>query len=58
MDILVDSGLTGLGFAGLIGDIKYLLDGKEVDVFDVTHIESDSSVGREIRSSGVEIYAK
>ena len=55
---MVDSGLKGLKFVGLIGDIKQSLCGKEVDVLDVTHIDSGSSVDREIRKTGVEIYAK
>ena len=58
VDILVDSGLTGLRFVGLICDIRQSLDGKEADVFDVTHIDRGSPVDREIRSTGVEIYAK
>ena len=58
VDLMVDSGLKGLKFIGLIGDIKQSLCGKEVDVLDVTHIDSGSSVDREIRKTGVEIYAK
>ena len=58
VDLMVDSGLKGLKFVGLIGDIKQSLCGKEVDVLDVTHIDSGSSVDREIRKTGVEIYAK
>ena len=58
VDILVDSDLKGLSFVGLIGDIKDSLNGKEVDVFNVTHVDKDSPVDREIRSTGVEIYAK
>lgn len=58
VDLMVDSGLKGFKFVGLIGDIKQSLCGKEVDVLDVTHIDSGSSVDREIRKTGVEIYAK
>ena len=58
IDLLVDSGLKGLKFVGLIGDIKQSLHGKEVDVFDVTHIDSGSRVDREILTTGVEIYAE
>lgn len=58
VDILVDSGLKGLSFVGLIGDIKRSLRGKEVDVFDVTHVDSGSPVDCEIRDTGIEIYTK
>ena len=58
IDILVDSGLKGLRFVGLIGDIKKSLNGKDVDVFDVTHIDHGSLVEKEINNTGVEIYAK
>ena len=58
VDILVDSGLKGLNFVGLIGDIKQSLHGKDVDVFDVTHVNSGSPVDSEIKSTGIEIYAK
>ena len=55
VDIVVDSGLKGLKFVGLIEDVREALD-KEVDVFDVTHIEQDSLVAKEIQESGQEIY--
>ena len=58
VDILVDSGLKGLRFVGLISDIKSSLDNKEVDVFDVSHVDPGSLVEREINRTGVEIYAK
>ena len=58
VDILVDSGLKGLRFVGLIGDIKESLQGKEVDVFDITHVDRGSPVEKEISRTGVEIYAK
>lgn len=58
VDLVVDSGLKGLRFIGLIEDIKQSLQGKEADVFDVTHIDHDSLVEREIEDTGVEIYAK
>lgn len=41
VDLLVDSGLEGLRFVGLIEDIRSVLGEKEVDLFDVSHIESD-----------------
>lgn len=55
IDLLVDSGLKGLRFVGLIEDIRRAV-GKEVDVFDVTHIEGNSSIEKEIEDSGVVIY--
>lgn len=58
VDLLVDSGLKGLKFVGLVDDIKQSLNGKDVDVIDVSHVNSGSMVEREINDSGVEIYAK
>lgn len=58
IDILVDSGLKGLKFVGLIDDIRRSLQDKEVDVFDITHIDRGSLVEKEIRDTGVEIYAQ
>ena len=57
VDILLDSGLTGLQFVGLIEDIRFALD-KDVDVFDVTHIVPDSKIYSEISRDGVVIYEK
>ena len=58
VDLVVDSGLKGLRFIGLIKDIRESLHGKDVDVFDTTHIDHGSLVDREIKNTGVEIYAK
>ncbi|MGN0162251.1 MAG: nucleotidyltransferase family protein [Candidatus Ornithomonoglobus sp.] len=55
IDLLLDSGLRGLKFVGLIEDIHTALD-KEVDVFDVTHIVPDSMIYNEIKRDGVTIY--
>ncbi len=57
VDILVDSGLKGLGFVGLIEDVQEAVD-KEADVFDVSHIEKGSEIDRDIREKGVVIYEK
>lgn len=57
VDILLDSGLKGLRFVGLIEDIRFALD-KDVDVFDVTHIVPDSKIYSEISRDGVVIYEK
>ncbi|MCR5613129.1 nucleotidyltransferase domain-containing protein [Treponema sp.] len=56
IDLMVDSKLRGLSFFALIEDIREALDQKEVDVFDVTHIDSGSKVQEEITSTGVKIY--
>ena len=56
IDILVDSGLRGLRFFGLIEHIREALDGKEADVFDVTEVINGSSIEREIERTGVKIY--
>ena len=39
IDLLVDSGLKGLSFVGLIEDVRIALGEKEIDMFDITHIE-------------------
>ena len=55
VDILVDSGLRGLAFFGLLEDVAAALE-TPVDLLDVTQIRQSSSIGREIRESGVEIF--
>lgn len=55
IDILVDSGLKGLAFFGLLEDAVTAL-GKDVDLLDVTQIIPDSVIDREIRQTGVLIY--
>jgi len=57
VDLLVDSGLRGLEFIGLSEDVREALD-KEVDIFDVAHIEPNSRIEEEINSTGVLIYEK
>jgi predicted nucleotidyltransferase len=57
IDILVDSGLRGFAFVGLLGEITDTVD-KGVDLFDVTHIELGSPIDKEIKSTGVLIYEK
>ena len=51
VDLLVDSGLRGLQFIGFAEDLRSAL-GKNIDVFDVSHIEPHSSIEREIRNTG------
>ncbi|WP_298481829.1 nucleotidyltransferase family protein [uncultured Ruminococcus sp.] len=55
IDILVDSGLKGLAFFGLLEDVVDSL-GKDVDLLDVTQIIPDSEIETEIMKSGVAIY--
>lgn len=55
VDLLVDSGLRGLRFVGLLDDVKRAV-GKEVDLLDVTHIQPGSLIDREIRETGVTVY--
>ena len=57
IDLLVDSGLKGLRFVGLIEDIRAAVD-KDVDVFDVAHVEKGSKIDLEIEKTGVLMYEK
>ena len=57
LDLLVDSGLSGLRFVGFMEAVRRVAV-MPVDVFDVSHIEKDSKIDCEIRSTGVTIYEK
>lgn len=57
IDLLVDSNLKGLEFIGLLEDIQETVN-VSVDLFDISHIEKDSLVDREIEKTGVVIYEK
>ena len=57
VDLLVDSGLRGLRFVGFMDDVQRAV-GKEVDLLDVTHIETGSKIDREIQNTGVTVYEK
>ena len=57
IDILVDSGLKGLAFFGLLEDVVTALD-KNVDLLDVRQIQPASEIEREIKNSGVLIYGQ
>lgn len=57
VDLLVDSNLRGLKFVGFLDDVQTAL-GKEVDLFDVSHVQPGSLIDREIRETGVTIYEK
>ena len=55
VDILVDSGLTGLSFFGLLEDVCQVLE-CPVDLIDTQDIIPDSLIEREIQRTGVVIY--
>lgn len=55
VDLLVDSGLRGLAFFGLLEDVATAIDAP-IDLLDVSQIEKNSRIDREIRESGVAIY--
>lgn len=57
IDIMVDSGLRGMAFYGLLEDIVTSLN-KPVDVLDSSEVERNSTVEREMRKSGVTIYER
>jgi len=58
VDLLVDSDLRGLRFVGFVEELREALDDKEMDVFDITHVEPKSRIAEEIRQTGIEIYAR
>ena len=58
VDLLVDSGLHGLQFTGFIESLRLALNGKTVDVFDVSHIECGSRLEAEIMQTGIRLYAE
>ncbi|MDO4545052.1 MAG: nucleotidyltransferase domain-containing protein [Bacillota bacterium] len=57
VDLLVDSGLHGLKFIGFSEDVRTALD-KDIDIFDITHIEPASRIEDEIKNTGVILYEK
>jgi predicted nucleotidyltransferase len=57
IDLLVDSGLRGLRFVSLCEDVCRAV-GKDVDLFDITHIEKDSRINKEIADTGVVIHGE
>lgn len=56
IDLLVDSNLRGLRFFALLEDVREALNNKEIDLFDVTHIDMNSVIQKEIKRTGVKIY--
>lgn len=57
IDLLVDSGLKGLAFFGLLEDVVNAL-GKEVDLLDTSQVITDSDIENEIKATGIVIYKK
>lgn len=57
IDLLVDSKLRGLRFVGFLDEVQRTV-GKNVDLFDVTHIEAGSRIDQEIQRTGVTVYEK
>lgn len=55
VDLLVDSGLRGLAFFGLMDDVCESLK-CEVDLIDTSDVIPNSRVDCEIRNTGVVIY--
>ena len=58
VDLLVDSNLRGLKFMGFVEELREALDDKDMDVFDIKHIEPKSRIAEEIKQTGIEIYAR
>ncbi|WP_369298633.1 nucleotidyltransferase family protein [uncultured Neglectibacter sp.] len=55
VDILVDSGLRGLAFYGLLEGVTSTLS-VPVDLIDVTQLEKGAPLETEIRRTGIAIY--
>lgn len=54
VDLMVDSGLRGLGFIGFLNDVQEAL-GKEINLLDAAHIIPGSAIDVEIRDTGVSL---
>lgn len=55
VDLLVDSGLRGLSFFGLLESVSSTID-VPVDLIDISQVEPNSLVDFEIKKSGVPIF--
>ena len=55
IDILVDSDLKGLDFVELIENVREAIQ-KDIDLFDIRHVEEGSLFHSEIQNTGVVIY--
>ena len=58
VDLYVDSGLKGMRFVGFMESVRKALNGKDVDIFDATHVERGSKVKSEIEETGELIYER
>ena len=58
IDLLVDSNLRGLKFFALLEDVREAMNEKDIDMFDVTHIDDGSEIQKEINRTGVKIYER
>ena len=54
VDLMVDSGLRGLRFMGLLNDVQEAL-GKKIDLLDINHIIPGSVIETEIQNTGVSL---
>jgi len=57
VDLMVDSGLRGLDFVGLLGEVCDNMD-KQVDLIDTAQIIKGSKIENEINDTGVVIYER
>ena len=57
IDILVDSGLRGLAFFGLLEDVCSTLD-RPVDLIDTQDLQKGSPMEKEIERTGILIYER
>ncbi|MCD8095185.1 MAG: nucleotidyltransferase domain-containing protein [Ruminococcus sp.] len=57
VDILVDSGLRGIRFFGLLDDVVTALN-KPVDLIDVIEVRKNSEIEQDIKRTGVLIYER
>ena len=55
IDLLVDSGLHGLSFFGLLESVSSAFR-QPVDLIDVTQLDYGSKIQQEIHNSGVQIF--
>ena len=55
IDIMVDSGLRGLDFIGLIEYVRKALE-KNVDLMDIHYIDQGSPIDKEVTDTGILIY--
>ena len=55
IDIMVDSGLRGLDFVGLIEYVREALD-KNVDLIDIHYVDRDSPIEKVVNTTGIPIY--